>query len=148
MKQADMFRSVRSLPFAVVFFLWFALWLVAGRYISVGFYGFAIGGTAELALALTTLLVALALVIVRVLRPHRPSGRWNYAVLCIGFLSLAEVLWRLVMYHVPWDLLKGLAIVLDVATPALVAIGLAALALEVRVPRSAAPTPNEDVATI
>lgn len=133
-----MFRRAHLSPFAVGFFVWFALWFVAGRYVSVDFYRLTLGEAAQIGLELFTPLVALALMIVPFMRARaKRSSRWSNAILCIGLLAIVEVVWRMTN-ALPWDFAKGLGIILDVATPALLALGMVAVVAEWRTRRSAA----------
>lgn len=131
-----MSRSVRLSPFGIAFLIWFALSVGVGRYIGgFAFYRSLFGELAEVTLALTTLLVAVALVTVRFLHPREPgSARGSYALLCIGLLALVEVGWRLGKDEVHWDTTKVLGSLLDVSTPAFLALGFAAVVSEWRRP--------------
>lgn len=125
------YRKPAVLP--LTFFVWFAAWAVTSSYVSVGYYRFELGEAAEMAFRLLTLCVAVALVLVPFVQSSEAQKpRWRYAALCLVTLLVAELLWRLVMNDVPWDFVKGLGILLDVATPALFALGVAAVVAEWR----------------
>ena len=116
--------------------MWFAAWFVAGRYVSVDFYKFELGEAVQVAFGLSAACMAVALIIMPFIRPRAgPRLRWTYGAFCLASLLVAELVWRLVMDDVPWDVAKGLGIILDVLTPALLALGGAAIVSEWRASR-------------
>ena len=122
----------RSL-FSAVFLGWFALWFVASRYVGFSFYRLLLGEAVEFSLGTAALLVVLALVIQPIFQKstEMPS-RWRYVLLCGAALAMAELGWRLGIGQLHWEVGKILGVVLDLSTPALVAVGLAVVLSEWR----------------
>ena len=120
--------SLHLKPLTIIFFVWFATWVVAGRYVSVEFYRWSVGWAAEAALHWLTLLVAMALALLPIIRPRfREDRRWINAALLIGLLVVAEVAWRLASPQATWDHLKGFAIAVAVIQPGLLLLGIVVL---------------------
>lgn len=130
-------RSSRQTMFlTLTFFVWFAAWLIAGTYVSVDFYRFTVGEAAQVILKLLTLLVAIVLAIVPLIRPGgEQASRWGNAASCVCTLAFFALIWRPIMDDVPWDVVKGFGILLDIGTPALLALGAAAAVGEWRLSR-------------
>jgi hypothetical protein len=125
---------------AVTFFGWFALWCVAGRYVSIDFYRLNFGEAVQSGLELTAILMALALLVLPFIRPFRDQTRWSYTVLCVGFLVTVEIVWRFTVNALAWDIAKLVGFVFHLSTPALIAFGGATVVWEWRRRRDVAIT--------
>lgn len=127
-----MLRFAPHSTFASIFFVWFALWFVAGQYVSIDFYRLIFGDVVQRGLTLTALLVALVLIFVPIMRRFRDQMRWSYALLCAGLLVTVEIFWRFTMNSAAYDFAKVVALVLHLSTPALIAFGIIAVVGERR----------------
>jgi cytochrome b561 len=115
-------------PLTIIFFVWFATSVVARRYVSVEFYRWSVGWAAEAALHWLTLLVAMALGLLPIIRPRfEEDRRWTNAALLFGLLVVAEIAWRLASPQAAWDQLKGFAIAVAVIQPGLLLLGIIVL---------------------
>lgn len=127
----------------MAYFLAFAASSVTISYVTVEYYAWMFGEFVQAMFRLSAISLAVMLMLVPFVRPQaRRRHRWAYAAFGLALFLAAELARRLVMKDLAWDFLKDLGIVLDVSTPALLALGAAALVREWRRPDDVAPSPQ------
>ncbi len=127
--------TLRSKPLTVAFYIVFALWFTATRYSSPGFYGWVLAPV----VATVLMLVPIALFLMVVVLAARRGGKaasfpWLDAVVIACAIIGFDLFWRFYLSPFAWDAFKLTSIVLDIATPVIVALGLAAVVSELRRP--------------
>lgn len=119
--------SGRTKPLTIAFYLAFALWFIAMSYSGPGFYGWFIHPLAQLVLGLAMWVIFFAVVVV--------VSRRSLSLASVPWLDLAvfgcvlialNLYWHLYLSRHAWDAYKLTSIVVDAATPIIVAIGIAA----------------------
>jgi hypothetical protein len=127
--------STRTKPLTTAFYIAFALWFTASRYSSPGFYGWLLAPMVGTVLMLGTIALFLIAVVLGARRGIKMGSiPWvdaaAIAVPIIGF----DLLWRFYLSRFAWDAFKLTSIALDIATPIIVALGLAVVVCELRRP--------------
>jgi hypothetical protein len=95
-----------------------ALWFTASRYSPPSFYG-------SLGFALAILILTLVAAVMFV--ASRRALPWREIALIVGALGSFEALWRFYLSRTAWDAFKMTSIALDIGTPLIVLLGIAAL---------------------
>lgn len=127
--------SARAKPFTIAFYVAFALWFTATSYSSPGFYGWLLAPIVGNILGFS--LIALFLVVV-VLAGRRAVREASFPWLDLAVVGCAiigfDLFWRFYLSPLAWDAFKLTSIAVDVATPLIAALGLAAVVYELRRP--------------
>jgi hypothetical protein len=110
--------SARINVLTTAFLVVVALWLTATRYSSPSFYG---------SLGSVFAVLIFALVVAVIVLPSRGALPWREVALAVAALMLFEGVWRFYLSRTAWDGFKLTSIALDVGTPLIVALGVAAL---------------------
>lgn len=129
--------SVSSRPkvFTLAFYIAIALWFTATRYSGPGFYAWQVASVVQDVLGVAifgVLLVVVALVVRRSIRVA--IFPWVDLAVLAGAIIGFDLVWRLCR-SLAWDAFKLTSIVLDIATPLIVALGLIAVSAELRLLR-------------
>ncbi|MCJ8159940.1 hypothetical protein, partial [Sphingomonas sp. LaA6.9] len=127
--------SMRSKPLTVAFYIAFALWFTAIRYSSPGFYGWLLAPVVGTVLTLGTIALFFMVVVLAARRGVRAASfPWlNAAVIACAIIGF-DLFWRFYLSPFAWDAFKLTSILLDMATPIIAALGLAAVVGELRRP--------------
>ena len=130
--------SARPKPFTVAFYVAFALWFTATRYSGPSFYSWLVAPVVETALGLGTVALFLITLIVAARRAVRTrSFPWlDLAVIGCAILGF-DLFWRFYLSPLAWDAFKLTSIAIDIATPLIAALGLAAVVSKFRRPAQA-----------
>ena len=125
--------SMRPKVLTIAFYILFALWFTASRYSTPGFYDWLL--TPAIGTMLMSGSIAMFFMVI-VLAARRgvkeASVPWlDAAVIACAIIGF-DLLWRFYLSPFAWDAYKLTSIVLDMATPVIVAMGLAAVVSEWR----------------
>lgn len=125
--------KARPQALTVVFYLAFAVWFTAIRYGSPSFYSWLLAPVAQTILnvgmfGLFCLSVILA--VTRGLGTH--SIPWIDAAITGCALVGLDLFWRLYLSRLAWEAIKLTSMALDIATPLVACLGVAALTIELR----------------
>lgn len=123
--------SVNAKPLTIAFYVAFALWFTAMSYSGLGFYRWFIHPLVEglFGLILWAILIAVLVAVVR-RSVFLASLPWSELVTFSSAFAVFNLLWRLSPHS--WDAFKITSLVVDIATPIIGAIGVAALVGEWR----------------
>lgn len=117
----------------VIFFVAFALWFTATRYSSPSFYTamFApvVGNVLEL--APPALFVAVLVIVVTRAVKTASFPLIDFAVAGCALVGF-DLFWRYGMSRFGWEVPKLASLILDIASPIIVALGFAAFVVEMR----------------
>jgi hypothetical protein len=118
----------------LVFYAAFAASVVQDAYTSPEFYRWVVSAAFQMVLVLLILAAFLVVVLGALLRSLR-VGRfpWGHAAAVIGALVGAELIWRYGVNSLPGMGFKDVAIAVDMAKPAILLLGLAAILSERKV---------------
>ena len=111
----------------VGYYVAFALWFTAIRYSAPAFYSRLLSPAMAAALVLAVVasfIAVLAQVGWRALKAR--SLPWLDAAVLVGAVVAFDLFWRLFLSPLHWDAFKLISIAVDVATPLIVVLGLAA----------------------
>jgi hypothetical protein len=127
--------SARAKPFTVAFYIAFALWFTATRYNSPNFYDWAFAPIVGNVLGLCTVALFFVIVGLAVRRAVRAASFPWLDVAVVGAAIIGfDLFWRFYLSPLAWDAFKLTSIALDIATPLIAALGLAAVVSELRRP--------------
>lgn len=127
--------SARAKPFTIAFYIAFALWFTATRYSSPGFYGWLLAPIAGNVLGLSTTALFFAVVVLAARRAVREASFPWLDVAVVGCAIIGfDLFWRYYLSPLAWDAFKLTSIAIDIATPLIAALGLAAVVSELRRP--------------
>jgi len=110
--------STRVNVLAAAFLVASALWFTATRYSPPSFYG-------SLGSVLAILIFALVVAVIFV--ASRRALPWREIALTVGALISFEAFWRFYLSRTAWDAFKLTSIALDIGTPLIALLGIAAL---------------------
>lgn len=126
---------MRTKPITIAFYIAFALWFTATRYGSPGFYGWLLAPVVVTVLMLGTFALFFMVVVLAARRGVKAASvPWLDAAVIACAIVGFDLFWRFYLSPFAWDAFKLTSIVLDIATPAIVALGLAAVVSELRRP--------------
>jgi hypothetical protein len=126
---------MRTKPLTLAFYIGFALWFTATRYSSPSFYAWLLAPAVGVVLALGTIALFFVVVIVSARRGFvMASIPWADAAVIVCATIGFDLFWRFYLSPFAWDAFKLISILLDVATPMILALGLAAVVGEVKRP--------------
>lgn len=125
----------RTKPLTVAFYIAFALWFTATRYSSPGFYGWLLAPVVGNVLMFGTIALFFMVVVLAVRRGVKATSfPWLDAAIIACAIIGFDLFWRFYLSPFAWDAFKLASIVLDMATPIIVALGLVAVVGELRRP--------------
>ena len=116
-----------------MFLLGFAPWFISNTYVGVSFYRDAIGSVVESILALCIYLSFAAVLIASLLLSVRKRRiEWGAPLLAAILLLIAYLWWQYVITPLPTNGFKLIAAWLDIMSPLIAILGLAAVSHEWR----------------
>lgn len=128
--------SIRATPITVTFYVAFALWGTATSYSSPSFYSWLLAPAAGTSLTLSVVGLFASVVILVARRGVRTAAfPWLDAALIAGAHLAFDLFWRFYLSPLAWNAFKLTSMVLDMATPIIVALGVAAVVSDARRPR-------------
>lgn len=130
--------SARKTPVTLAFYVGFALWFTGTRYSSPSFYGWLLSPIVGDALELGTVALFLMVIVIVGRRAIRAASfPWLDVAVSGGAIAASDLFWRFYLSRDAGEAQKLTSIAVDVASPALAALGLAALLVELRRPTTA-----------
>lgn len=127
--------SKRVTPLTIAFYVAFALWFTATGYSSPAFYGWLLAPVAGTVLMFSTVTLFL-MVVVLVARQGAKTASFPWldaAVVACAIVGF-DLFWRFYLSPFAGNAFKLTSIVLDIATPAIAVLGLAAVVSRLRRP--------------
>lgn len=142
--------TIRTKPLTIAFYIAFALWFTATRYSSPWYYSWLFSpvvGTVLMQAAITLFFMVVVLAMRRGVKTA--SFPWlDAAVIACAIIGL-DLFWRFYLSSFAWDSFKLTSIVLDMATPIILALGMTAVVGEFRQLRASAHrTANPNIADV
>jgi hypothetical protein len=127
--------SMHARPLTVIFYFVFALWATAASYSSHSFYSVLIAPAVGTFLTLSAVGLFASVVILAARRGVRTAAfPWLDAAIFAGAVVGFDLFWRFYLSPLAWDAFKLTSMALDVSTPVIVALGVAAVLSETRPP--------------
>ena len=127
--------TMRTKPLTVAFYVAFALWFTGTRYNLPGFYDWLLAPVVGTGLMLGTIALFVMVVVLAVRRGLKVAlFPWLDAVVIAGAMIGFDLFWRFYLSPFAWDAFKFTSMVLDIATPIILVLGVAAVLSEWRRP--------------
>jgi hypothetical protein len=127
--------DARPNTLTIAFYVTFALWFTATRYGPPGIYSWVLAPSVVSVLSLGPIVLFSIVAILAARRAVRAASfPWLDVAVVAGGIVGSDLFWRLYLSPHAWDAFKLTSIAFDIATPLIVALGVAAVIGKVRRP--------------